>query len=298
MSADINGKKCAGCGAYLFEEDDVVFCPICGAPHHRDCYNSKGRCAFESLHGTDRQYDKVQEKAAREAERAAKKEAEQKQEQSTAYNARPIDRIDPITILQFDPLGGIPEEFDLGDGVTANDAKQFVFSNSHRYIPKFADMKKGRKASFNWLAFLVPPAWFLSRKMYKMGIITLVLSISFSLLMFPFAYQFEEFLNNLGAQNTLEMITALIKNVNDFEITGIIAFNVASSLNILMSVLCGIFGDFLYRNHAISNIKAIKEDGLDVAENMQKKGGVNFFAGAVGFLIIQYLPTFIFGFIS
>lgn len=297
MSTNINGKKCAGCGAYLFEEDDVVFCPVCGAPHHRDCYNSKGHCAFESLHGTDRQYDKVQEETEKEAQRAAKKAAEKSQEQGSVYNKRAGEGIDPITILQFDPLGGIPEDFDLGEGVTADDAKQFVFSNSHRYIPKFAAAKNGRKASFNWLAFLVPPAWFLSRKMYKMGIFTLVLSISFSLLMFPFLYEFDEFLNSLGAQNTLEMVTGLIKNVNDFEITGMIACSIASALNVLMSVLCGIFGDYIYRNHAISTIKEIKADGLDVAENMQKKGGVNFFVGAIGFLIIQYLPTFIYGFI-
>ena len=31
MSISIEGEKCPVCGAYLFDEDDVVFCPECGA---------------------------------------------------------------------------------------------------------------------------------------------------------------------------------------------------------------------------------------------------------------------------
>ena len=289
MSADINGKKCAGCGAYLFEEDDVVFCPVCGAPHHRECYNSKGHCAFESLHGTDRQYDK--------AEQEKEKQPEEKKPENNVYT-KPKENMDPITILQFDPLGGVPEDLDLGDGVTAAEARQFVISNTHRYIPKFAAAKEGRKASFNWLAFLFPPAWFLSRKMYKWGILTLALSVSFSLLTLPFMIEFENFLNSVDAKNTLEMLIALFENVNDFEITGLIASSISSTLNILMSVLCGIFGDYIYRNHVINTVKEIKNEGLDVSEKLLKKGGVSLFAAVIGFLIIQYLPSIVFSFIA
>ena len=42
--------KCAYCHALLFEEDDVVYCPECGAPHHRDCYNQLGECANKANH--------------------------------------------------------------------------------------------------------------------------------------------------------------------------------------------------------------------------------------------------------
>ena len=49
MSISIEGEKCPVCGAYLFDEDDVVFCPECGAPHHRECYNAVGHCALAAL---------------------------------------------------------------------------------------------------------------------------------------------------------------------------------------------------------------------------------------------------------
>ena len=68
MSLNTEGVSCVRCHAYLFPEDDIVYCPVCGAPHHRECYNQLGHCALEEFHGTDRQYDKVK---AREAEQNA-----------------------------------------------------------------------------------------------------------------------------------------------------------------------------------------------------------------------------------
>ena len=56
MSLNSQEKQCVVCKAYLFPEDDVVFCPTCGAPHHRDCYNSVGHCGLEEFHGTKDQY--------------------------------------------------------------------------------------------------------------------------------------------------------------------------------------------------------------------------------------------------
>ena len=64
MSLKTEGVTCVRCHAYLFDDDDIVYCPVCGAPHHRDCYNELGHCALEEFHGTDKQYDKI--KAAEE----------------------------------------------------------------------------------------------------------------------------------------------------------------------------------------------------------------------------------------
>ena len=50
------GKKCVACEKAFTENDDVVVCPECGAPHHKDCYKSLGKCAQESLHGTENKW--------------------------------------------------------------------------------------------------------------------------------------------------------------------------------------------------------------------------------------------------
>lgn len=63
---DINCEKC---GAVFTEDDDVVVCPVCGAPHHRSCWNEANACAHESEHDTGYQWimpEKPEEKAHEE----------------------------------------------------------------------------------------------------------------------------------------------------------------------------------------------------------------------------------------
>ena len=93
MSLNEKGLSCAGCKAYLFEEDDIVYCPVCGAPHHRECYNRTGHCALEELHGTENEYD---------AEKAARPVAEEKSESENAPKEPPTTSAAPNSaILQF-----------------------------------------------------------------------------------------------------------------------------------------------------------------------------------------------------
>lgn len=44
------GAKCPLCEQVFDEKSDVVVCPVCGTPHHRDCWKTENRCANESLH--------------------------------------------------------------------------------------------------------------------------------------------------------------------------------------------------------------------------------------------------------
>lgn len=42
---------CDGCGLPFKEEDDVVVCPECGTPQHRECYKKNNCCVNEHRHG-------------------------------------------------------------------------------------------------------------------------------------------------------------------------------------------------------------------------------------------------------
>ena len=44
------GCPCEGCGKPLTLRDDIVVCPDCGAPYHRDCYEKLGRCIHSAAH--------------------------------------------------------------------------------------------------------------------------------------------------------------------------------------------------------------------------------------------------------
>lgn len=42
--------ECTVCGKKFDENSDVVVCPVCGAPCHRECWQSVGHCIHESEH--------------------------------------------------------------------------------------------------------------------------------------------------------------------------------------------------------------------------------------------------------
>ncbi len=47
---DFIGYECPVCNKNFHADDDVVVCPVCGTPHHRECYEQMGKCANESKH--------------------------------------------------------------------------------------------------------------------------------------------------------------------------------------------------------------------------------------------------------
>lgn len=42
--------ECVACNNTFNEKDDVVVCPVCGAPHHRECWLKENRCAYNERH--------------------------------------------------------------------------------------------------------------------------------------------------------------------------------------------------------------------------------------------------------
>ena len=45
-----NNQTCPVCGKVFGESDDVVVCPECATPHHRECWTANGKCANNDLH--------------------------------------------------------------------------------------------------------------------------------------------------------------------------------------------------------------------------------------------------------
>ena len=307
MSLNTEGVSCVRCHAYLFPEDDIVYCPVCGAPHHRECYNQLGHCALEEFHGTDRQYDKVK---AREEEQAAAEmpntgeNAEGfitcqmcHEKYDFALNACPKCGAPNIakaggSFVNFDFLGGVPADYDIGDGITADEAKRFVAANTPRYIPKFAVLNAKNKLSWNWLAFLFPCGWMLSRKMYKNGIIAGLLTVISSLFYLPFMNA----INNLGTtpgETQAQIMQSIYEHLPKMGAAVIAALLAGFVLNIAVRILSALFGDYLYKKYAISSIKTIRAESEDMDYDYRKKGGVNIFLFLLGTMAVQYLPALI-----
>ena len=72
-------RACRSCGEKFKEDDDIVVCPECATPHHRECWKANGQCANAALHGTD--YVWTNEKLS---EQLGKEEPEPEAHQSPA----------------------------------------------------------------------------------------------------------------------------------------------------------------------------------------------------------------------
>ncbi len=305
MSYSLEGQQCPVCHAYLFEEDDLVFCPECGAPHHRDCYNFVGHCALEHLHGTEEEYRRPEPTK----EEAPKSESQTDEEETLcpmcgeplkkgarvcencgAVQFSPFGGFGQVSVYSpFDPLGGIPADMDLG-GVKAQEAQKFVATNTRYYIPKFARMLTGQKVSWNWLAFFFPSAWLLSRKMYKVGAFVCALSVVFSLFTFPLSQALLQY-DFSSATNMAEYSALIADHLPQIGNVVLWSAFIGSMLQLVLRVVISLFGDFIYRNHTIASVKKIKSASEDAAESFARLGGVNFLAMILGVVLERYLPT-------
>ncbi len=310
MSLNTEGVTCVRCHAYLFPEDDVVYCPVCGAPHHRECYNELGHCALEEFHGTDKQYDRAAEEKNRENAfnpdaAGTGGEAEGQitcgmchEKYDFSLNACPKCGAPNIakaggSFVNFDFLGGVPSDYDIGDTVTADEAKRFVAANTPRYIPKFATLNKKNRVSWNWAAFLFPCGWMLSRKMYKNGIILGLLTVISTLLYLPFNNAVYKFGFAEGTATTAEAINNIYSHISEIGPLVIAVAAIGFLMNIAIRVFSALFGDYFYKEYTISSVKWIRAESEDTDADYRRLGGVNIFLFFAGVLAVQYLPAFI-----
>ncbi|MBR6533546.1 MAG: DUF2628 domain-containing protein [Clostridia bacterium] len=283
MSSQFPQKSCALCHAYLFPEDDVVYCPECGAPHHRECYNSIGKCALTQFHGTENQYDKIKQ-------REPESQQPEKEEEQPNFET-PFGAYSPI-----DFLGGVRPDSFIDDGVTAKQAATFVFSNTMRYILKFAKFQENKKISWNFMAFLFPSGWFLSRKMYKNGIIAAVFEIISTLLTIPF----QNTLYNLGITGVIynpEMVEKLSQNIDKIPPNVVYVALIGGIIALIVSLISALLGDWIYKKHTVKSIREIESSSEDKPLAYRKKGGVNIFMFLLGYMAIRYIPALIAAFI-
>lgn len=261
------GEKCVYCGEIFKDEDDVVVCPECGSPHHRDCYKKENRCANISLHGTGEKWKRavVEEKTAEKKECPVCKfpnnptdaeycivcgaglDGNESHEESAPENE---------DIHLNHNIGFNPDE-DMG-GATLREISMFVGTNTFYYIPVFKRMKDiGSKISFNFSCFIFPSFYFANRKMWLWAIIYTLISVLLNLpasvmIMADRGVFTENMLNviyeNQGLIESLESICGW-------------------SSWILRLFLC-LFANWIYFKFSLKNLKRIKMHSRNESLNM------------------------------
>lgn len=304
MSLNVEGRKCVVCHSYLFEDDDVVFCPECGAPHHRDCYHAIGKCGLSELHGTADQYKfvPVEENVI----------AAEKTEKAEKTRHCPVCNQEVDLDAKFCPycsarLGGVeiqshmlgfsffnPDE-EIDESVTAKEAAQVITVNSGRYISRFKSINEGKKFSWNWAAFLVPHGWFAFRKMYLISALVTALMIGAALLGIPLMVAQNNSAIAQTAGNYAEAMNNMVEIMMSAGPVAMICSLAGSAINLIVRIISALFADRLYKERVVSAVAEIKK--ADNREEMlMKKGGVNIFAFALAIMAETLLVQIIGGF--
>ncbi len=320
MSMKLEGKICPVCHAYFFDDEDIVFCPTCGLPHHRDCYKSLGHCAQEHLHGTDMQYDVLSKKQAEKTET----------EQTEKQNAEPVNNQDNSTfaprvrcgacgsiysiadescancgaknplygrVMPYDLLGGVKPDEPVAENIVAKEAAAFAGVSTNKLIPKFLKFFRGKKASFSVWGFLLPTAHFAGRKMSVAALISGAIEVCAKLLMMPFSNE----LMNMEFSTTAQMFEYVNGLISSGGNRLLFMALIGSAVYAALHIFCGIFSDYWYYKHATGVIKETKSDTDVNAPNLQevclKKGGINIFTFAFSLILTTNLPTIIASFI-
>lgn len=208
-----NGIKCEHCKNVFSENDDVVVCPQCGSPHHRECWIEKGECTNAHLHGEGFSWVFPEEMKPKEEKiNIFKKSATPTDYQfkngenavicphcnalnygndalcmkcrkplngetrKSSDNERPERYLDEENMYDYyERFGGLRPDIMI-EGIPALEYADYIGEKkSGRFIRKFANMERfERKFSVSIPALLFGPVWFLYRKMLKEGIIYLL----------------------------------------------------------------------------------------------------------------------------
>ncbi len=306
-------QQCAYCHAILFEEDDVVYCPECGAPHHRECYNKLGECANKAMHGqqTEQDYQEPQQQSEQEprpqgvpldrdghvCEKCGKRSTSDTLfcPYCGAGFVKPGEQRDPFnanryaaTIPGFDPYGGVDPSSEL-DGHPVSEVASFVRVNTNHYIPVFVALRdRNRKTGWNWAAFLLTYVWLFFRKCYREGFVVVLFSVLATLLQAPWSVSFYNYMsaNNLTVNDLLRQTPQATEQIFDMAqsipLFAWALYLVGIGITVGVHLIVARYGNHLYRSRVSKRISQIKADEriTDKASAIASAGGCNIFSAA------------------
>lgn len=295
-------QKCPVCEKEFTSDDDIVVCPICGTPHHRECYKKNGECGNFDEHNKGYRWTPTE---------TSSPATEDTIPLPPLNDTAKSDFVPPFFANEPNPFAAFPKE--IADGVATEETVEFVGINAIKYIQNFF-YEKSNKRTFNWAAFFFAPYWFFYRKMYKLGAIflaiTLVLSVGFSFVpsvqkLYTDMTEWTEMYQNVN-ELTEDELTEAYNEQSKFILenkTGTILVMLQGGISLALQILIGFKANKWYYNHTVKNIRKIKSECPDSNQQrllLFKSGGASmgatFLAVLVNNMIVmafEMLLTFI-----
>ncbi len=288
--ADFTPYNCIVCGKKFDEHDDIVVCPECGTPYHRECYKKEGKCINTALHESGKSF--LDENGTKEkgiicprchtendslaifcdkcglpiAKPAAGSDyldgdsSDDENDDRQGFFANNIAAFD-------DPLCGVKPDENF-DGVTGEEIASFVDKNTFYFMPVFKHMKdSGRKVVLNFSAMMFPSYYYAYRKMYAMMALSFIISLILGAPGFIVsAHEYAPFLS-------------ILKPISDFFDTDSQYFSIISAccsfLNYIWFFIRGTFSNWLYYRHCVNKIKKMKKVKTPAKAEYEEAGGVS-----------------------
>lgn len=285
-----SGFQCLVCGEEFKEGDDIVVCPDCGTPYHRNCWQKNNACVNHSLHAVGGSWQSIQnenrkKQGGKECSNcgfvnlpdtktcaSCGTELNVQEQQNISMNGNAKEGITVMTpdgtqkFFNFaDPCCGMSPDEEI-EGERLGDVASFVKTNTLYYIPLFKRFKETkRKLSFNLPCILFPYFYFANRKMWFMtvlsGLLWIISSIPnvlLSMLEMLTDKSYIAMLQSYGADVKLfdNLIIFLNSNEGLLEQLQTPCFFLGMALRI---ALC-LFGNYLYFRFVIRSVKRIRQN--------------------------------------
>lgn len=317
---------CPVCKEEFCKGDDIVVCPECGTPHHRECYNLAGKCVNTGLHkaGYDYQKEKKENVNILKNEPIIQHTENQddiipiignaeNESDDNNITKKPLNPVDIFKITDTDTV--YEKDSQTIDGESVADFAATIKVNVPKFINKFKEMEaKNKKASWNWCAFFFGPIYLLARKMYKQGLAFICLSFSLlfaaNTLILKFAPDYSKAVLDLvqSAQNVKSLNPndlLSLTSIADAKTASIICYS-CLGVFIVFRIIQGALANHFYKKTISSIVKRINNEFEDMSiisnplmgfdENMSKtqlkkmllaqKGGISFITPAMALWLI------------
>lgn len=298
------GYACPVCGKAFEENDDIVVCPECGAPHHRRCWEKEGRCGLSTSHSSDFSWNKVRGNysvylppdngfASGRTKVCPKCNCKNDEKEPFCRNCGfsffgydnenykyEEARQKPVSESKLDPLNGIGAS-SLMNGVPAGDVAKFIGPNTAYYLPVFQRIARtGKARRFNFAAFLFTGPWMLYRKQYKRGAIFLAIVLLLEAVSLFVTYRFsapisEQILSQAGIDSTnlfsltAQQQMAMMNGFWDLSVGQLILFFLPMGMRAVLlafSLWVGWCANRWYYQFCISRVKEINKNAASTEE--------------------------------
>lgn len=276
-------KLCPICRARFTDKADVVVCPICGTPHHRVCYEIRGKCGLENLHESGFVWNGRLPDEPEPVYSQPQNPYENTQTAQNSTSEQNTANVDPMSAMfgdADDGFNGFLKKLTdpaLGeDGVSMKELTTYAATSAFHYGRAFDIFRsniggKKRKVFFNLASGFLAPAFQFYRKMDVFGVVAmLILMVPFTIAAF-----FPTMFQNQSAYFLLNL------------------YNLAGL------VLLSAFGDYFYYKHAVKTIIKFRGsfDGDtqsdEYYEALAEKGRPSVLRAVVGCLVLAFLVSMI-----